>query len=192
RCRAAVAQVSARGDRVKRNTELVGDADDFAHLLRGIGRHGGRRHFLLGLPDERRVRVAIQRDVLVAREDPIGPDHRRKAGKGPLKIPLADARWYAHALVAPRISRARLARPEENGKPGRMNLSHGSRHYIAEGVPERTHMDNASRSNRPVTFAALLAAVLVAPIAAQQGDDDAIDGPKSCLNQTDIRRVTIL
>lgn len=54
-------------------------------------------------------------------------------------------------------------------------------------------MDNASRSDRPLTFAALLAAVLVAPIAAQQGDDDAIDaGPKSCLNQTDIRRVTIL
>jgi hypothetical protein len=48
-----------------------------------------------------------------------------------------------------------------------------------------------------VSCAALLAAVLAAPIAAQQGDDpdaaDATDaGPQACLNQTDIRRVTIL
>jgi len=56
-------------------------------------------------------------------------------------------------------------------------------------------MDNASLLERSVRFAALLAAALAAPVAAQQGDDDAdaVDaGPRACLNQTDIRRVTIL
>jgi len=55
-------------------------------------------------------------------------------------------------------------------------------------------MDNASLLERSVTFAAMLAAVLATPIAAQQGDDaGAIDaGPQTCLNQTDLRRVTIL
>src|SRR5215475_8316552 len=56
-------------------------------------------------------------------------------------------------------------------------------------------MDKASLlAGSAATWAALLAAVLAAPVAAQEGDDaDAVDaGPQACLNQTEIRRTTIL
>src|SRR5688572_28188547 len=108
-CRAAVAEIAARRYRVKRNTELGGDADDFKHLLGRIGSHGSRGHFFFGLAHERRISVAVQRDVLVAREHPFGPHHRSEAGDGPLEIPLTDPRWYAHRL-APAIEATSLAR----------------------------------------------------------------------------------
>ena len=58
-------------------------------------------------------------------------------------------------------------------------------------------MDKDSLLKRSsATCAALLAAALAAPVGAQQGEDevasDTSGGPKECLNQSDIRRATIL
>jgi hypothetical protein len=55
-------------------------------------------------------------------------------------------------------------------------------------------MDKASRFERSAaTCTVVLVAILAVPVLAQQGDDAAgAEGPRACLNQTDIRRATIL
>ena len=78
-----------------------------------------------------------------------------------------------------------------------MNLSLGRRDYTLKTTLKRAHMDKASVFERSsATCAAVLAAVLAAPVLAQQGEDaddaDTAGGPLACLNQTEIRRATIL
>ena len=54
-------------------------------------------------------------------------------------------------------------------------------------------MDRARVFKRSFAACAALLAALAAPVAAQQGEaSDLSGGPKECLNQTDIRRATIL
>ena len=74
RRRAAVAQVLARRDRVQRQLVLVRDAHDLLHLLDVDRRDGGRREPFRRLVAFRRVRVAIERDVLVGLEHPLLAD----------------------------------------------------------------------------------------------------------------------
>ena len=79
-----------------------------------------------------------------------------------------------------------------------MNLLRRRGDYIAEATLKRAHIDKVSVLERAsATCAAVLAAVLAAPVPGQQGEaadtaDGAADGPQACLNQTEIRRVTIL
>ncbi len=68
------------------------------HLLGRVRRDGGRGDLLLGLAPERRVRVAIERDVLVAREHPSAPDDREALERA-LEIRFADARRNGHVAV---------------------------------------------------------------------------------------------
>src|SRR5688572_399887 len=102
RCRAAITQVAARRDRIKRYAELIGNTNNFLHLLGRLRRYRRRGDLLLGLVPKRRVSVAVQRRVLVGREHPLAPDDRLEPRHGSGEISLADSRWYAHPL-APRI-----------------------------------------------------------------------------------------
>jgi predicted ATPase len=71
---AAIPQVLARRDRIKRELVLVRDTHDLLHLLHARRRHGGRREPFCRLVALRRIRVAIECDVLVALEHPLLAD----------------------------------------------------------------------------------------------------------------------
>jgi hypothetical protein len=71
RRRAAIAQVLAGRDRIERQLVLVGNAHDLLHLLDADRRHGGRREPLRRLIALRRIRVAIERHILVGLEHPL-------------------------------------------------------------------------------------------------------------------------
>jgi hypothetical protein len=69
RRRPAVAEVLACRDWKEWNLRAVRDLDNLGHLLSRVRRHGRGDESLVGLAPERRVRIPIQRDVFVARED---------------------------------------------------------------------------------------------------------------------------
>ncbi len=68
--RAAVREVAAGGNRIERNAMLIGGAHHRLHFFERRRRDRGRSDALFRLAIERRVGVAIQRDVRLLGEDP--------------------------------------------------------------------------------------------------------------------------
>jgi hypothetical protein len=73
RC-AAVSQIPSRRHRPQGNPVGVGGPDDRLHLLDALRRDRCRRHPVFGFVPERRVGVAVEREVVVVREDPLPAD----------------------------------------------------------------------------------------------------------------------
>jgi len=63
------------------------------HFFHGVRRNGRGRDALLGLALERRIRVAIERDVLVALEHPLRPDGLFELAERAIEVALGHAAW---------------------------------------------------------------------------------------------------
>jgi hypothetical protein len=91
RSRAAVTQVLTGRDRVERNPVGVRGAHDRPHLLHRVRRDGRRSGSLLGLALERGVRVAVERDVGIAREHPLRADCLLEGAQCAIEVRLRHA-----------------------------------------------------------------------------------------------------
>ena len=98
--RRAVAQVPAGRDRPERDLVLVRDPHDRLHLLDGRRRDRGRREPLLGLAPEGRVRVAVELQVIVGLEYPVGADRVREFLERGGEVALGDVWGYGHGRLA--------------------------------------------------------------------------------------------
>src|SRR5271154_2833786 len=72
--RTAISKIFSRRDWIDRNLVLVRDPDDLLHLFDIIRSDGRGRDQLVCLSPERRVSIAIERYVFVARENPLLAD----------------------------------------------------------------------------------------------------------------------
>ncbi len=99
----AVAKVLAGGDRIDRDAPLVRNTHDLLHLLGARRRYGGGNQLLVGLAPERRIGVAVESDVLVTGEHPLGPHDRTPGRQGPIKGVRAHSRrrHHQHPPLAP-------------------------------------------------------------------------------------------
>src|SRR4029453_8700483 len=91
--RPAVSQVLAGGDRPQRNLVLARDSDDLLHLLDAIRCDRRRWNPLFLFVPERGKRIAIEIDVLVARDHPLLADDRRELRERLREIRTAHAGW---------------------------------------------------------------------------------------------------
>jgi hypothetical protein len=105
RCRTAVAEILAGGDRVERNPIAIRDPHDLLNLLGGGRRHGARGDTLFGLVQKRRVGIALKIEILIAREHPLFTDNALELRQGTRIVGWAAARQTsedrAHETTAP-------------------------------------------------------------------------------------------
>ena len=97
--RAAVAQVPARRDRPERDLVLVRDPHDRPAPARRSRARRPRMRALLGLAPERRVRVAIEVQVLVGREHPVAADRVREFLERGARSRARRCRGYGHGRL---------------------------------------------------------------------------------------------
>src|SRR5690606_20805175 len=97
--RAAAGEVAPGRARIEREAPRVGGADDGLHLLDRGRRNRGGREALLGLAPEGRVRVPVQGNVLVGRENPVGADCGAELVEGGAEVGVAYTWWIGHGRI---------------------------------------------------------------------------------------------
>ena len=111
RGRAAVAEILAGGNRVDRYSVRICSPDDRLHLFHGVRGDGSRCEALFFLSLERRIRIPIQRDVVVALEHPLGTDALLEFAQCVAEVAIVYTRGQRHEELLDLVVIAQLREP---------------------------------------------------------------------------------